>query len=56
MSKRNRTRKQVTHYSTSKILAEKYNFIKNLDIRSIRSTNRKYYATQTEKSMENPKK
>ena len=55
MSKRNRIRKQVAHYPTSRTLAEKYKSIKNLVIRSIRSAKRKYYATQIEKSMENPK-
>ena len=55
MSKRNRIRKQVTQYPTSRILAEKYKYIKNRVIRSIRSAKRKYYATQIEKSMENPK-
>ena len=55
MSKRNLMSKQVAHYPTSRTLAEKYKSIKNLVIRSIRSAKRKYYATQIEKSMENPK-
>ena len=55
MSKRNRIRKQVAHYPSSGILAEKYKSIKNLVIRSIRSAKRKNYATQIEKSMENHK-
>ena len=55
MSKRNRIRKQVAHYPSSRILAEKYKSIKNLVIRCIRSAKRKYYATQIEKSKETPK-
>ena len=55
MSKRNRIPMQVAHYPNSRNLAEKYKSIKNLVKRSIRSAKTKYYATEIEKIVENPK-